>query len=454
MQVTETSVAGLKRELQVIVPKTELASRYETRVVTAQKTVELRGFRKGKVPLGHIRKMYGRSLMTEVLEETLNETSRKIVADRGERPAMQPEIKLTEDKDEVDKLVTGQTDLTFSMAFEVLPKMEITDFSKISLEREKVTPDAAEIDKAIENLQARGTRYEIEDGRGASEGDQVTIDFIGKIDGTPFEGGAGSDMPVIIGASGFIPGFEDGLKGGKAGEARVLNATFPEDYSRKDLASKPAVFDATIKSVGKPVKPEVNDEFAKTVGLDNVQALRDAIAAQMQTEFDNIARAKLKRGLLDALDKAHTFELPSSLVNSEFDGIWQQVTSGLKTSNKTFESEGKTEESARAEYRTIAERRVRLGLIIGEVGDKNKVEVNQNELRDALIQEARKYPGQERFIYEYYEKNPAALTNLRAPIFEDKVVDLIVAQAQVTDKPVTREELMKGDPDDESAGPA
>ncbi|MFM2421771.1 MAG: hypothetical protein RL291_301 [Pseudomonadota bacterium] len=454
MQVTETSVAGLKRELSVVIPKSELANRYETRVANAQKTVELKGFRKGKVPVGHIKKLFGRSLMVEVVEETLNETSRKIIADRGERPAMQPEIKMTENKDEVEKLVAGDMDLAFSMAFEVLPKIELADFSKIKLERSKVTPEASEIDKAIENLVARATRYEVEEGRAAQDGDQVTIDFVGKIDGVAFEGGAGTDMPVILGASGFIPGFEDGLKGAKGGEARTLNATFPADYSRKDLASKPAVFDATVKSVGKPVKPEVNDDFAKTVGLETVQALRDAISAQIQAEYDGLSRQKLKRDLLDALDKAHTFDLPPTLVDNEFNGIWEQVNNGLKSQNKTFESEGKTEDGARTEYRGIAERRVRLGLVIGEVGDRNKVEVNQNELRDALIQEARKYPGQERFVYEYYEKNPSALTGLRAPIFEDKVVDLIVSQAQVTDKSVTKDELVKSVSDDEEAAAA
>jgi trigger factor len=451
MQVTETSVTGLKRQLSVVVPKADLAQRYETRVASAQKNVELKGFRKGKVPVGHIKKLFGKSLMTEVLEETLNETSRKIVTDRGERPAMQPEIKLTEDKDEVEKLVSGESDLAFSMAYEVLPKIDVVDFATLKLEREKAVPDAGEVDKAIDNLVARATRYEAEDGRAAGEGDQVTIDFIGKIDGTPFDGGTGNDMPVIIGASGFIPGFEDGLKGAKAGESRVLNATFPADYNRKDLASKPATFDATVKSVAKPIKPDVNDDFAKTVGLDTVDALKKAISDQMQAELDNMSRQKLKRSLLDALDKAHSFDLPQTLVDNEFNGIWEQVTNGLKQSGKTFESEGKTEDAARTEYRDIAARRVRLGLVIGEVGDKNKVEVNQNELRDALIQEARKYPGQERFVYEYYEKNPAALTGLRAPIFEDKVVDIIVGKAQVTDKAVSRDELIKGLNDEEAA---
>ena len=269
------------------------------------------------------------------------------------------------------------------------------------------------------------------------------MDFGGKIDGEAFEGGTGEGVTLVVGQGGFIPGFEEGLKGAKAGDERAVTATFPAEYGAKHLAGKVAVFDVKVGEVAAPKKPEVNDEFAKTLGAPDLAKLREMVKAQLQAEHERVTRARLKRQLLDELEKSHDFALPPSLVDSEFESVWSDVMAGMKNQEKTFESEGKTEEGAKAEYRRIAERRVRLGLIIGEVGEANKIQVTQDEMRMALIEQARRFPGQEKFVYEYYEKTPGAVAQLRAPIFEDKVVDHIVGLAKPTERKVTREELFK-----------
>jgi trigger factor len=451
MQVTETATNGLKRELKVVIGKDEIEKRFATRVENFKGSVQLKGFRKGKVPSAHIKKLYGRSIMGEVLQETLDETSRQAIQDRNERAAAQPKVDLTEDKDEIEKVIDGKADLSYTMKFEVLPEIKLSDLTALNLERETADVDAAEIDKGIKELLDRSVSYEDEDGRVAAEGDRVTIDFVGSIDGVEFPGGKGEAMNVVIGAGGFIPGFEEGLKGTKSGDAKQIDAAFPEAYPEQTLAGKTANFATTVKAVGKPVTAEANDEFATKLGVESLEKLRELIKAQIQSQHDQLTRSKVKRQLLDQLDKSHSFELPEALVSGEFEGIWQQVTQGLEQAKKTFADEGKTEESAREEYQKIAERRVRLGLVIGEIGDKQKVTVTQDELRRALIERARAYPGQEKMVYEYYEKNPAALTELRAPIFEEKVVDYILTQAKLVDKKVSREELLKGANDDDAA---
>lgn len=443
MQVTEAVSNGLKRELQVVIPKADIDEKFNNRVNSLKDTMQLPGFRKGKVPPTHIKKVYGRSIMAEVLQEALNETSQKAISDRNERPAFQPKIDMTEDKDEIEKVFAGQSDLAYKMSFEVLPAITLADFSQLKLEKDVVAIGDDEVEKGLKELAERGTKFEVEADRAAVDGDQVTIDFVGKIDGVAFDGGTGTDMPVVLGRGGFIPGFEDGLKGATAGDQRTITATFPEAYPEKNLAGKAATFEATVKSVGKPVVPAIDDELAKSLGLEDVARLRDVVKSQIQGQYEQLSRTKLKRELLDQLDKSHAFELPQALVDNEFEGIWKQVTDGLERAKKTFADEGKTEESAREEYRKIAERRVRLGLVIGEVGDKNKIQVTQDELRRSLMEQVRRFPGQEQMVYDFYDKNPAALTELRAPIFEDKVIDHIVGIAKPTEKTVTKEELMK-----------
>lgn len=444
MQVTETAREGLKRTLQVVVGKAELSERFASRLDEIKDRVEIKGFRRGKVPVAHIKKLYGKSLMQEVMEQTLNETSAQAIKDRNERPAQQPKVELVDFNEETfEKIASGQGDLAYNMSFEVLPPIPLADLSTLKLEKLVADVDDEALNKALANLAERNTAYDIEEGRAASEGDLVTLDFVGKIDGEAFEGGSAEGQSLVIGKKQFIPGFEEGVTGMKAGDEKVVTATFPAEYPVAALAGKTAEFDVKVKGVSKSRTPAVDEDFAKGVGAESLEQLRGFISEQIKREYDQASRQKLKRELLDALDAAHTFELPPSLVDFEFNNIWTQLENNLKATNKTFADEGKTEDEARAEYRKIAERRVRLGLVIGEIGEKNNLQVSQDELRRALVEQARRYPGQEKQVYEYYEKTPGALAELRAPIFEDKVIDFVIDAAKPTEKKVTRDELLK-----------
>ena len=372
MQVTEANTEGLKRTLKVVVGADELGRRFSERLDEIKDRVQLKGFRKGKVPVPHLKKMYGRSLMAEVLEQTVKETSSKAIADRNERAVMQPSYTLPEDEKEIEQVLEGKADLAYSMTFEVLPSFDLVDPKTLKLERLRadVEPDA--IDKAVEQLVERSITFTPEEGRAAASGDRITMDFVGKIDGEAFEGGSGEGTQLVLGQANFIPGFEEGLIGVKAGEERDINATFPDDYTVDALKGKAAIFAVKIKEVAAPVRPAVDDAFAKTLGAEDVANLRKLVSEQIGREYDNVARMKLKRQMLAQLEKAHTFELPPSLVDSEFESIWRQLTETMRQSGKSFPDENKTEEEARAEYRRIAERRVRLGLIIGEIAEKQR----------------------------------------------------------------------------------
>ena len=443
MQITETTSSGLKRELKVVVGQSELKERFTSRLDEVKNNIQLKGFRKGKVPVAHLKKLYGRSVMAEVVQQTVEETSRKVFEERNERPAHQPNIDFSEDKDEIERVLSGQSDLAYTMSFEILPSIAMSDLTKLQLEREVAdVPDEA-VQKAVDDLVERSIRYEAEADRPAGKGDRLTIDFTGRIGAEEFEGGKGEDVQLVVGEGQFIPGFVEGLEGAKAGEERLVKVKFPDDYPGKEVAGKDAEFTVQVKEVAKSVRPEVNDEFAKTLGAQSLDNLKQLVRERIAAEYASVSRMKLKRQVLDQLDKAHDFALPESLVNSEFDGIWRQFTRSLESEGKTLADAGKPEEELKADYRRIAERRVRLGLVIGEIGDKQKLQVTQEELRRALIEQARRYPGQERVVYEYYEKNPAALTELRAPIFEDKVIDYILTQATPAEKKVSVEELLK-----------
>jgi trigger factor len=450
MQVTETSAEGLKRELSVVLPATELSARVDQRIEEMKDRVQLKGFRKGKVPPNHLRKVYGRSLMAEVLQEAVEETTRQALTDRNERPAMQPKVDLPEDEAKIENVIAGKADLEFTMAYEILPNFELVDLSTVEVERLTADVEDKAVDDALAQIAERNTKFEPTEDRAAEDGDQVTVDFVGKIDGEAFDGGSAEDVQITLGEGNFIPGFEEGLKGAKAGEERVVEATFPDEYPVDELKGKTAQFDATIKSVGVPQKPELNDEFAATLGVENMEKLREAVQGQIAAEYAQVAQSKVKRELLDKLDELHTFELPPSLVETEFEGMWNELQQRLKQAEKSFEDEGKTEEQAREEYRKLAERRVRLGLVIGQIGDDGKIEVTEDELRRALVEQTRQFPGQEKLVYEYYEKTPGAISQLRAPIFEEKVVSYVLDKAKVTDKKVSVEELMKPMDDDEA----
>ena len=452
MQVTETNSDGLKREIQVTLAAADLNDRCDKRLEEIKDDVQIKGFRKGKVPKPHLKKVFGRRLMLEVLQEAVEESSRQALTDRDERPVAQPEISLPEDEAEIESVVTGAKDLAFSMSYEVIPPINLVELETIEVERLTAEVDDEALNEALEDLAKRNIAYTADEAATADDGDKLKIDFVGKIDGEAFEGGTAEDIDLVIGQGGFIPGFEDGLKGAKAGEEKVVTTTFPEEYPVDTLKGKEAVFDVTVKEVAKPSEAAVNDALAESLGVENLDKLKELVSNQISGELEQISRAKLKRSLLDLLDEKHNFELPPSLVQAEFDTVWNELTETMKKEEKTFESEGKSEDEVRKEYQDVAERRVRLGLIIGEIGEKFEIKVEQDELREAIVQQARQYPGQEQFVYEYFEKTPGAVSQLRAPIFEEKVVDVLIDKTTVKDRKVSREELVKPiDGDDDAA---
>lgn len=445
MNVTETSVEGLRRQLKVVIGAEELEKRLSARLDELKGKARIKGFRPGHVPKEHLRKVYGRSVMAEVVQQAVAETSREALSQREERPAFQPTVGLPEDEAEIDKIFAGASDLAFTLSFEVLPKFELMDFSKIALEKPVAEVTAADIDTSIDRVRAANLRYKPKDGV-AETGDRLIIDFVGSIDGNPFEGGSAEDAPVMLGAANFIPGFEEGLIGAKAGEERNVDATFPENYPEASLAGKTARFAVKIKEVGAPETPPLDEDFAKSLGLESVEKLRETIKQRLEQDRATASRLKVKRALLDALNAGHSFDLPPTLVDNEFQAIWGQVMSDLERSKRSFEDEGTTEEKARQDYRDIAARRVRLGLILSEVGARNQIAITDEEVNRALLERVRQFPGQERKVYDYYRSNPNLLAELRAPIFEDKAVDYVLELAKVTDTKVSPEELY-ADPD-------
>jgi trigger factor len=378
--------------------------------------------------------------MAEVVQKQIDEGSKKLLEERQIKPAYQPEVKLPEDKEEVDRIFDGKSDFAYTMSFEVVPSFELQDVSGIELEKHVVNVEDAHIDEALGRV-AQAVKTYADKNEAAAKGDRVTISFVGSIDGEAFEGGTSENVPVEIGSGQFIPGFEDQLAGAKAGEEKTITARFPEGYSVAKLAGKEAQFATKVAKVETPVVPEVNEELAKNLGFDSLEKFRDTIRGQLAREFGQMTGMKLKRDVLDALDKAYAFDLPERLVEAEFANIWTALTREMARESKTFEDEGTTEEAARREYRAIAERRVRLGLVLGTMGEKEGIQITDEEMRNALMNRARQFRGQEKQVIDYYQKNPGALIELRGPIFEQKVVDLIVSRAKVTDKAVTRDEL-------------
>ena len=452
MEVTETLSDGLKREFQVKVPAPDLEARVSQRLDEIKGQVQLRGFRPGKVPVAHLKKLYGRSVMAETIEAVIREINSKIVEERGLRLAMEPKITLPEEETEVEKVIGGEFDLAYTVALEVLPKIELADFKGITLDRLVADVTDAEIEEALGKI-ADQNRPFASKGEGAKveSGDRVVVDFTGKLEGQPFEGGTGGDIGVNVGSNTFIPGFEDQLIGMTAGETRLVKVTFPVNYTNAELAGKAAEFDVTAKSVEAPGTVTVDEAFAKSLGMESLDKLKEAVKGRIQQEHTAQARQKLKRKLLDQLDAMHQFALPPTLAEEEFKNVWSAVESDLKSQNRTFADEGTTEEKAREEYRTIAERRVRLGLVLAEIGEKNNITVTEDELSRAIVEQARQFPGREQEIWEHYRKNPQAVASVRAPLFEEKVVNFLVELAKVTDKPVSREELFKEDEDASSA---
>ncbi|MCB1475611.1 MAG: trigger factor [Rhodobiaceae bacterium] len=440
MQVSETLNEGLKRELKITIPAGELDRRLNGRLAELKDRVRIPGFRPGKVPVAHLKRVYGRSVMAEVIQESVDEASRQALEERKEKPALQPQISFSEDEKEVESVISGKTDLAYSMAFEVLPEFEVKDLSGLKLEKLAAEVSDREIDESLEQISKQNRPFNPKEGA-AAEGDRLVFDYLGKIDGVPFEGGADTDSQIVIGSNAFIPGFEDQLAGMKAGEEKTITVTFPDPYQAAHLAGREATFDVAVKEVAAPGEAAIDDELATKLGLDSLEALKTAIRDQISKEFENHARERLKRQLLDALDEAYNFDLPGTLVEQEFEQIWTQATGEMERAGRSFADEDTTEEEAREEYRKIAVRRVRLGLLLSKIGEDGEVQVTDEETNKAMIETLRQYPGQEQQVWEFYQKNPQAVASLRAPLFENKVVDYIVSKADVTEKTVSREEL-------------
>lgn len=444
MQVTETLSEGLKRELKITIPAGDLEARLMDKLVSLKDQVRINGFRPGKVPLSHIRKTYGRSVMAEIVQETVAKSSEQTLEQRGERAAMQPHIDMTEDEAEANAILDGKKDLDITISYEIMPSFEVGDLSGVTIEKPVVEVADEDVMAQIERIGEQGRPFKEKKGK-AKDGDRVTMSYLGKIDGEPFEGGADENGRLVLGSGQFIPGFEEQLIGKKAGDETVVKVTFPADYGAAHLAGKEAEFDIVVKEVAQPDELKIDDEFAKGLGLESLEKLKEIVSSQIAGQYAGASRQKVKRQLLDQLDEKYDFALPPSMLEQEFNGIWEQVLKDLKAADKTFADEETTEEDARAEYMKIAERRVRLGLVLAEIGEKNKIQVSEDELRNAIMQQASQYPGQEREIFEFFQKNPRQLASLRAPIFEEKVVDHILELAAVTEKKVTKDELLADD---------
>lgn len=434
MQITEISAAGLKREYKVVIEAAALESTVNGKLEDLRQKVNMPGFRPGKAPAALIKKQYGRALLGEVMEETVNSALQKAIEDNKLRPAMQPKVDIT-------SFDEGK-DLECTIAIEVLPEIETGDFKQIKLERLVVEPGDTEVDEFLTRLSEQQKTYEKVE-RAAENGDQIVIDFSGSVDGVKFDGGTAEDYALVLGSNTFIPGFEEQLTGLKAGEQKSVKVTFPEAYGNAELAGKPADFACTVKEVRGGQTVALDDEFAKRFGLASMQELKDNIKRDLGQEYKGMARMKMKRSLLDQLADQHSFDVPEGMVDLEFNQIWNEVTADKARFEAELAAEKKTEDELKAEYRKIAERRIRLGLLLSEVGRVNNIEVKPDEITRAMIEQARRFPGQERQVMEYFQKNPEAANSLRAPIFEDKVVDFIVEMADVTEKPVSKEELQK-----------
>jgi trigger factor len=452
MQVTETLTEGLKHEFQISVPASDLDAKADARLVDLKEKVRLNGFRPGKVPVSHLKKVYGRSVMAETIDQTIRDTNSQIFTERGFRLATEPKITMPTEQKAVDDILTGKSDLTYTVSIEVVPAIQLADFKSFTVEKPVAEVSDSDVDDAIKRIADQNRSFAAKDeGAKAETGDRVTISFKGTIDGTPFDGGIGENIPVTIGSNTFIPGFEERLLGIAAGETRILQVPFPKNYASEKLAGQPAEFETTATLIEAPQDTKIDDEFAKTLGLESLDKLKEAARERLAAEYAGATRQRVKRMLLDRLDESHRFEAPPSLVEEEFNLMWNSIKAEMESNGKTFADEDTTEEAAKQEYHTIADRRVRLGLVLSEIGEKNKITVTDDEVSRAVIERARQMPGREKEVWDYYRNNANALAQLRAPIYEDKVVDFILELANVTEKKVTREELYKDDEAEKTA---
>ena len=452
MQVTETLNEGLKHEFKINVPASDLDAKADAKLVDLKDKVRLNGFRPGKVPVAHLKKIYGRSVMAETIDQTIRDTNTQIFTERGFRLAAEPKVTMPTEAKEVEELLSGKSDLTYTVAIEVVPQIKLADFKGFSLEKPVAEITDTEINEAIQRIADANRSYAAKgEGAKAESGDRVTINFTGRINGEAFEGGTGEGIQVVIGTGQFIPGFEEQLIGIGAGETRTLKVSFPKNYMSEKLAGQPAEFETTATVIEAPQKTEINDEFAKSLGMESLDKLKDAARERLAAEFTGATRQKVKRALLDKLDEAHQFEAPPTLIDEEFNLMWNSIKAEMESSGKTFADENTTEEASKEEYRKIADRRVRLGLVLSEIGEKNKITVTDDEVSRAVIERARQMPGREKEVWDFYRNNAQALAQLRAPIFEDKVVDFILELANVTEKKVSREDLFRDEDAEKTA---
>ena len=444
MQIVEKSVEGLSRVYGVTVPAAVLAEKVEVRIAEITPTLNLKGFRPGKVPTGHVRRMFGKSLMSEIVEQTINETTQKVLSDNNLRPAGEPDLRPEGD---IQDVFEGRSDLAYEIALEVIPEFEPADFSEISLKRPIYEPTEEEVDAAVAELAESSKTYEPRKGKTvkSKDGDQLLIDFVGRVDGEAFEGGGAEDATLTLGSGQFIPGFEEQLVGAKPGDEVLVKVTFPAEYQAAQLAGKDAEFTVQVKEVRAPKASKVDDALAERLGIENLEKLKELLRSNLQSQFAGATRFKLKRALLDILDERHDFLLPPRMVEAEFSQIWEQVQQDKTSGGLPPEDADKTDAQLEVEYRKIAERRVRLGLVLAEVGRINNVQVTEQELAEAMRAEAMRYGPQAQQIFDFLRQNPSALSQIRAPIFEEKVVDLIVSRAKVEDEKVSKEDLLRED---------
>jgi trigger factor len=443
MQITQTNSDGLKHDFTVVVEAAEIEKRVTERLTTVGADIKLPGFRPGKVPMGILRQRFGKSVMGEVLEQTVNETSQKALDENDLRPAQQPKIEIT-------KFDEGE-DLEFTLEVEVMPEIKPMDFSKLKLEKLVAEVEEDKVAEALEQIAGQQKSFEkISGSRKSKSGDALLIDFLGKVDNVPFDGGAAEGHQLELGSNSFIPGFEEQLIGTKAGDEVAVKVTFPENYGSEELAGKDAVFDVKVHEIQEAADVKIDDDFATKLGLDNLDALKEAVKSRIADEYAQMSRQTLKRSMLDALAEEHHFEVPPGMKEGEFNSIWEQFTKELEQNEQKLEDQDQSEEELRAEYSDIADRRVRLGLLLAEVGRINNIEVSQDEVNQAMLAQARAYPGQEQQIFQMFQERPEMQAQLRAPIFEDKVVDFIAELATVSEKTVSVDDLMK-DPDEETS---
>jgi len=444
MQIVEKSGEGLSRVYGVTVPMADLNTKLEARIAEVTPTLNIKGFRPGKVPPAHVRRLYGKALMSEVVEQTLSESTQKVLEDNKLRPAGDPD--LTPEGD-MNAVMDGKADLGFQIAIDVMPDFEPVDPATLSLKRPVYEPTKAEVDEAVDELAKQNRTYETKTGKTvkAKDGDMVVIDFLGKVDGVAFEGGAAEGAELVLGSGQFIPGFEEQLVGAKPDSDVEVKVTFPADYQAEALKGKDAVFEVKVKEVKGPVDAPADDAFAEKLGVENLEKLRELLKTNLEQQYAGATRFKLKRALLDQLDTKHDFPLPPKMVEAEFASIWQQVQQDKEAGNLPPEDAKKSDKKLQEEYRKIAERRVRLGLVLAEIGRANNVQVTDQEVNEAMMTEARRYGPQAQQVYDLFRQNPNAQAQLRAPIFEDKVVDLIVEKAKVKDQKVTKDDLLKDD---------